>query len=299
MKNLDDTYTQKLVRKFTDQAMKTKYLSKKEEYDLLLSFKKKHDTKALSKLIHSYQRLVISIAYKLKGYNYSVVELIQEGNIGIVIAAKRFDTKKNVRFSTYASWWIMSYIYSYIFNNCSIVKMPSGYRKIFFNLKKIQRKLENVSNNYSKISLDKKTAEIFGVKQLDIENINNTITKRVFSLDHPYTEDVDLIPIEFLIDKHRTPAETLLDNDLKKIVNESLNLLTKREKSIIKSRYFLNQTLSVIGDKLKISKERVRQIQSKALLKLRKKINLNYGKQFFQYESKTNNKNISFFNYNE
>ena len=131
MKYLDNTCTQRIY-KFAGKAMKAKYLSKKEEYDLLLTWKKKHDIKALSKLIYSYQRLVISIAFKLKGYNYSVEELIQEGNIGIMIAAKKFDTKKNVRFSTYASWWIKSYIYLYIFNNCSIVKMPSGYKKIFF-----------------------------------------------------------------------------------------------------------------------------------------------------------------------
>jgi len=298
MKYLDNTCTQRIY-KFAGKAMKAKYLSKKEEYDLLLTWKKKHDIKALSKLIYSYQRLVISIAFKLKGYNYSVEELIQEGNIGIMIAAKKFDTKKNVRFSTYASWWIKSYIYLYIFNNCSIVKMPSGYKKIFFNLKKVQRKIENVSNNYSGISLEKKTAEIFGVESSDIENINNTITKGVFSLDHSYNEDVGFIPIEFLVDKHQTPAEALLDSDFKKIVNKSMNLLTERERFIIKSRYFMDKTLEDIGYKLKISKERVRQIQSSALLKLQKKISLNYGKQFFQYESKTNKKNISFFNYNE
>ena len=78
-----------------------------------------------------------------------------------------------------------------------------------------------------------------------------------------------------------------------------MNLLTERERFIIKSRYFMDKTLEDIGYKLKISKERGRQIQSSALLKLRKKISLNYGKQFFQYESKTNKKNISFFNYNE
>ena len=298
MKYLDNTCTERIY-KFAGKAMKAKYLSKKEEYDLLLTWKKKHDIKALSKLIYSYQRLVISIAFKLKGYNYSVEELIQEGNIGIMTAAKKFDTKKNVRFSTYASWWIKSYIYSYIFNNCSIVKMPSGYKKIFFNLKKVQRKIENVSNNYSGISLEKKTAEIFGVESSDIENINNTITKGVFSLDHSYNEDVGFIPIEFLVDKHQTPAEALLDSDFKKIVNKSMNLLTERERFIIKSRYFMDKTLEDIGYKLKISKERVRQIQSSALLKLQKKISLNYGKQFFQYESKTNKKNISFFNYNE
>ena len=298
MKYLDNTCTQRIY-KFAGKAMKAKYLSKKEEYDLLLAFKKKNDKKALSKLIDSYQRLVISIAFKLKGYNYSVEELIQEGNIGIMTAAKKFDTKKNVRFSTYASWWIKSYIYSYIFNNCSIVKMPSGYKKIFFNLKKVQRKLKNVSNNYSGISLEKKTAEIFGVESSDIENINNTITKGVFSLDHSYNEDVGFVPIDFLVDKHQTPAEALLDSDFKQIVNKSMNLLTERERSIIKSRYFMDKTLEDIGYKLKISKERVRQIQSSALLKLQKKISLNYGKQFFQYESKTNKKNISFFNYNE
>ena len=295
MKYLDNTCTQRIY-KFADKAMKAKYLSKKEEYDLLLTWKKKHDIKALSKLIYSYQRLVISIAFKLKGYNYSVEELIQEGNIGIMTAAKKFDTKKDVRFSTYASWWIKSYIYLYIFNNCSIVKMPSGYKKIFFNLRKVQRKLENVSNNYSGISLEKKTAEIFGVESSDIENINNTITKGVFSLDHSYNEDVGFVPIEFLVDKHQTPAEALLDSDFKKIVNKSMNLLTERERFIIKSRYFMDKTLEDIGYKLKISKERVRQIQSSALLKLQKKISLNYGKQFFQYESKINNKNISFFN---
>ena len=298
MKYLDNTNIQRTL-KFADIAMKKKYLSKKEEYDLLLAFQKKNDKKALSKLIDSYQRLVISIAFKLKGYNYSVEELIQEGNIGIMTAAKKFDTKKNVRFSTYASWWIKSYIYLYIFNNCSIVKMPSGYKKIFFNLKKVQRKIENVSNNYSGISFEKKTAEIFGVESSDIENINNTITKGVFSLDHSYNEDVGFIPIEFLVDKHQTPAEALLDSDFKKIVNKSMNLLTERERFIIKSRYFMDKTLEDIGYKLKISKERVRQIQSSALLKLQKKISLNYGKQFFQYESKTNKKNISFFNYNE
>ena len=295
MKYLDNTNIQRTL-KFAGIAMKKKYLSKKEEYDLLLAFKKKNDKKALSKLIDSYQRLVISIAFKLKGYNYSVEELIQEGNIGILIAAKKFDTKKNVRFSTYATWWIRCYIYSYIFNNCSIVKMPSGYKKIFFNLRKVQRKLENVSNNYSGISLEKKTAEIFGVESSDIENINNTITKGVFSLDHSYNEDVGFVPIDFLVDKHQTPAEALLDSDFKQIVNKSMNLLTERERSIIKSRYFMDKTLEDIGYKLKISKERVRQIESRALLKLRKKINLNYGKQFFQYESKINNKNISFFN---
>ena len=90
MKYLDNSYTQRIY-KFAGKAMKAKYLSKKEEYDLLLTWKKKHDIKALSKLIHSYQRLVISIAFKLKGYNYSVEELILEGNIGIMTAAKKFD----------------------------------------------------------------------------------------------------------------------------------------------------------------------------------------------------------------
>ena len=144
MAYIDDPQTQKANLSYIKTAMNAPLLEKEHELDLARRWLEKGDEKALHELVSSYTRLVVSIASKFRNYGLPVGDLIQEGNIGLMQAAQRFEPDRELRFSTYASWWIRSAIQDYVLRNWSIVRTgtTAAQKSLFFNLRRLRAKIE-------------------------------------------------------------------------------------------------------------------------------------------------------------
>ena len=283
MSHIDDTLTQRDNLKFVAKAMKAPLLSVKDEKKITNLWSKRKDLKALHTLINSYEKLVISCAIKFRKFGLPFGDLLQEGNIGILKAAYKFDTSINVRFSTYARWWIKSSMQEFVLRNWSIVRIgsTSSQKLLFFQLSRIKTKIENSSleNNNNTKCLTHEIAKDMNVKVSEVEKISERVLKRDMLLDHSLSnKDDDRTPMDFLNDTSMCPDEISLkldiENNRKKILKNSLVVLNDKEKHIILKRH-LNQfplTLEAIGKELHISKERVRQLESRAFIKLKKRI---------------------------
>ena len=282
MAHIDDTLTQKANRKFVSNAMKQPLLSLKNEKKITKLWSKKKDVKSLHILINSYEKLVISNAIKFRKFGLPFADLLQEGNVGILKAAYKFDTNINVRFSTYARWWIKSSIQEFVLKNWSIVKIGStpAQKFLFFQLSRLKNKIQNSSfenNNLQPIT--DKIAEDMKIKVSEVEKISERVLKKDLLLDHSLnnTED-NRTPMDFLNDTSLNPDEITINNDIsgnrKRVLKKSLEALNDKEKHIILKRHLnhTSLTLEAVGKSLSISKERVRQLESRAFLKLKKRI---------------------------
>ena len=282
MSHTDDTLTQKDNLKFVSNAMKQPLLSLENEKEITKLWSKKKDVKSLHILINSYEKLVITNAIKFRKFGLPFADLLQEGNVGILKAAYKFDTNINVRFSTYARWWIKSSIQEFVLKNWSIVKIGStpAQKFLFFQLSRLKNKIQNSSfENNNLQSITDKIAEDMKIKVSEVEKISERVLKKDLLLDHSLnnTED-NRTPMDFLNDTSLNPAEITLNNDIysnrKRVLKKSLEALNNKEKHIILKRH-LNHTpltLESVGKDLSISKERVRQLESRAFLKLKKRI---------------------------
>ena len=282
MVHLDDTLTQKANLKFVSKAMKQPLLSLENEKKITKLWSKKKDLKSLHILINSYEKLVVSNAIKFRNFGLPFGDLLQEGNIGILKAAYKFDININVRFSTYARWWIKSSIQEFVLKNWSIVRIGSttAQKLLFFQLSRVKNKIQNSSlENNSSQPISSEIAKEMKIKISEVEKLSERILKKDLLLDHSLDNtDDNRTPMDFLNDTSLNPAEISLKNDIhfnrKKVLKKSLEALNDKEKHIILKRH-LNQaplTLESIGKKLSISKERVRQLESRAFLKLKKRI---------------------------
>tara|TARA_B100001123_G_scaffold434987_1_gene562588 strand:- start:619 stop:1497 length:879 start_codon:yes stop_codon:yes gene_type:complete len=282
MSHIDDILTQKANLKFVSKAMKQPLLTLKKEKELTKLWSKRKDVKSLHILINSYEKLVVSNAIKFRKFGLPFGDLLQEGNIGILKAAYKFDTNIDVRFSTYARWWIKSSIQEFVLKNWSIVRIGSTttQKLLFFQLSRLKNKIENSSyeNNGSE-TISEKIAKDLRIKISDVEKISERVIKKDLLLDHAFNnEDDNRTPLDFLNDNSLNPYEITLKNDTninrKKVIAKSLKALNDKEKHIILRRH-LNSTpltLESIGKELKISKERVRQLEGRAFIKLKKRI---------------------------
>ena len=282
MSHIDDTLTQKANRKFISNAMKQPLLSLKNEKKITKLWSKKKDVKSLHILINSYEKLVISIAIKFKKFGLPFGDLLQEGNVGILKAAYKFDTNINVRFSTYARWWIKSSIQEFVLKNWSIVRIGSTttQKTLFFQLSRLKNKIQNsfLENNDPQ-SITYEIAKDMKIKVSEVEKLSERIFKKDLLLDHSLnnTED-NRTPIDFLNDTSLKPDEITINKDIsgnrKRVLKKSLEALNDKEKHIILKRHLNHAplTLESIGKNLNISKERVRQLESRAFLKLKKRI---------------------------
>ena len=282
MAYIDDTLTQKDNLRFVSKAMKQPLLSLENEKKITSLWSKKKDIKSLHTLINSYEKLVISNAIKFRKFGLPFGDLLQEGNIGILKAAYKFDINVNVRFSTYARWWIKSSIQEFVLRNWSIVRIgsTSTQKLLFFQLSRLKNKIENASlenNNFQPITYQ--IAKDMKIKVSEVEKISERILKKDLLLDHSLNNtDDNRTPMDFLNDTSSNPDEITLNNDIhchrKKILKKSLKALNDKEKHIILKRH-LNHTpltLESVGKNLNISKERVRQLESRAFFKLKKRI---------------------------
>ena len=283
MLHIDDTLTQRANIKFVSKAMKQPLLSLKDEKKVTKLWSEGKDVKSLHVLINSYEKLVISNAIKFRKFGLPFGDLLQEGNVGILKAAYKFDIKMDVRFSTYARWWIRSSMQEFVLKNWAIVRIGSTaiQKFLFFQLSKLKTKIQNSSlENNSLEPITHKIAKDLKIKVSEVEKIFERLIKKDLLLDHSLNNnnDDDRTPMDFLNDTSLNPDEITLNNDIhgnrKRVIKKSLHALNDKEKHIILKRHLHHTpgTLEAIGKDLNISKERVRQLESRAFLKLKKRI---------------------------
>ena len=257
-----------------------KILEKNEEFFLINDWRDNKNPKSLQKILDSYLRLAVSYARKYSSYGLSIDDLIHEGVLGIMHALDKFDTSKDFRLSTYASWWIRASIQDYILKNWSVVRTGStaSQKALFFNLKKIKQQINDISRDYMGQDEIDKVSNMLKVKSFEVQNMESRLTGGDLHLNQKVDSESENDLMSLLPDDRKNPEEvieSIKDSNVKKdYINSAIETLNEREKTIIKLRKFQEKsiTLDELGKKLKISKERVRQIETKALEKLKKTI---------------------------
>ena len=253
-------------------------LTQEEEFDLAVRYHQQNDIEAAHKLITSNLRFVVKVAFEYKAYGIKLPDLIQEGNIGLMMAVKKFDPYRGYRFISYAIWWIRAYIQNFIIKTWSLVKIGTtqAQKKLFFNIGKVRKALESNEKNEKKYEL---LANNLNVTKEDIIEMEQRMSSRDFSLDAPFDEDHELAHIDLLQEESPDQEETAIQAQEKEIrereVINAMKHLNEKEVYVIKNRIMADTplTLQEIGDYLKLSRERVRQIEGEALKKLKKEIN--------------------------
>jgi RNA polymerase sigma-32 factor len=250
-------------------------LKQEEEFELAVRYRKHNDIEAAHKLITSNLRFVVKVAFEYKSYGVKLQDLIQEGNIGLMMAVKKFDPHKGYRFISYAIWWIRAYIQNFIMKTWSLVKIGTtqAQKKLFYKIGKVRKALESNGENEKKYEL---LARDLDVAKADIIEMEQRMSSRDLSLDAPFDEGQELTHLELLKEESPNQEEALAQEEEKKIrereVQNAMKRLNEKEVYVIKSRIMAEEplTLQQIGDHLKLSRERVRQIESEALKKLKR-----------------------------
>ncbi|MCA1300195.1 RNA polymerase factor sigma-32 [Stappia indica] len=266
-------------RQLVRAAMNAPYLSREEEHELALKWRYEDDQAALDRLSLAHMRLVIAVAAKYRNFGLSMADLIQEGHIGLLEAASRFEPEREVRFSTYATWWIRASIQDYILRNWSIVRggTSSTQKALFFNLRRLRAKLTSGTTQITETELVAKIADVMGVKAADVATMSARLSGPDTSLNVPVMESdgSGADRQDFLVSEEPLPEETVgavIDTERRaRWLESALGVLSERELRIVRERRLTEDgaTLEALGQKLGISKERVRQIESRALEKLR------------------------------
>jgi RNA polymerase sigma-32 factor len=250
-------------------------LTQEEEFKLAVRYSKYKDIEAAQKLITSNLRFVVKVAFEYKSYGVKLLDLIQEGNIGLMMAVKKFDPYKGYRFISYAIWWIRAYIQNFIIKTWSLVKIGTtqAQKKLFYKIGKVRKALESdgaVEKKYELLAKD------LDVTKEDIIEMEQRMSSRDLSLDTPFDEGQELTHLELLKEDSPNQEEAISIEEEKRIrereVQKAMKHLNEKEVFVIKNRIMADEplTLQQIGDHLKLSRERVRQIESEALKKLKK-----------------------------
>jgi RNA polymerase sigma-32 factor len=266
-------------RSMIQAAMRAPYLERGEEHDLAVRWKEEHDQEALHRITTAHMRLVISMASKFRHFGLSMSDLIQEGHVGLLEAAARFEPERDVRFSTYATWWIRASIQDYILRNWSIVRggTSSAQKALFFNLRRLRARLAQGSETLSSAEVYREIAAALGVPVADVAMMDSRLSGPDASLNAPLADEGGNTSDrqDFLVSDAPLPDEVVGETiDLERRsgwLNTALGALNERELRIIRERRLREEgaTLEALGERLGISKERVRQIENRALEKLR------------------------------
>ena len=263
---------------YLTQIKKFPMLSAEEEYLLAKNWKDNGDLKSAQKLVTSHLRLVAKIAMGYRGYGLPVSELVSEGNIGLMKAVKKFDQERGFRLATYAMWWIKASIQEYILRSWSLVKMgtTTAQKKLFFNLKKIKNQLSATSTGDLKPEHVNEISKRLNVKKEEVISMNRRMSGKEKSLNDPIkdgdgTEWQDWLTDDSL-DQELKFSQNQELNERKKLMNQSIGILNQREKEILSARRLSenSSTLEDLSKKYKVSRERIRQIETKAFEKLQK-----------------------------
>jgi RNA polymerase sigma-32 factor len=266
--------------RFIRKAMQLPLLEREFEVELARKWRDNNDHKAMHELVMAYARLVVSAASKYKHYGLANADLIQEGNIGLMQAAGRFDPEKGFRFSTYAAWWIRASIQDHILRNWSIVRTgtTAAHKSLFFKLRRLRAQIGEADGGALTDEGRQKIADTIGVTVKDVIVMEQRLSGGDQSLNALLTADAETEAIDFVVDSRPTPEQvTIAGHDkrvMSKWLNAALNELSTRERFIILKRRLKEEgtTLEELGNMLGVSKERVRQIEHRALIKLKQSL---------------------------
>ncbi|GLS45336.1 RNA polymerase sigma-32 factor [Methylobacterium brachythecii] len=260
--------------------MEAPFLARDEERGLAVSWKDKGDERALHRLISAHMRLVIALAGRFRHYGLPMADLVQEGHVGLMEAAARFEPEREVRFSTYATWWIRASIQDYILRNWSIVRggTSSAQKALFFNLRRLRARLMQSTEEQVGSEIHSRIATAIGVSTQDVALMDARLSGPDMSLNAPVGEESEASSerMDFLVDGAALPDETVtatVDGERRlNWLKQALTVLSERELRILRERRLAEDqaTLEALGHRLGISKERVRQIENRALEKLRR-----------------------------
>ncbi|MBW7911700.1 MAG: RNA polymerase factor sigma-32 [Alphaproteobacteria bacterium] len=274
----DDPTTQQANLRYIRAAMDEPLLEKEHELSLARRWKEQRDEKALHELVRSYTRLVVAIASKFKNYGLPIGDLIQEGNIGLMEAAARFEPDLENRFSTYATWWVKAQIQDYVLRNWSIVRTgtTASQKSLFFNLRRLRAKIDGQSaRDYLDSDAVAYIAKELGVQPKEVLEMESRMNGGDQSLNNTVGENGDVEWQDFLADQAPNPEDVVIgmrDNATRsQWLGEALGELSPRERTIIEERRMNDDvvTLEDLGKQLGISKERVRQLEQRAMDKLK------------------------------
>ena len=265
---------------YLQEIKKFPILSAEEEYMLAKRYKEHGDADAAHKLVTSHLRLVAKIAMGYRGYSLPVTDLISEGNVGIMQAVKKFDPEKGFRLATYAMWWIRAQIQEYVLHNWSLVKIgtTAAQKKLFFNLRKLKNQLVSMESGNLSPENVREIASRLDVKETEVINMDNRLYTGDQSLNVQLGEEANTEWQDMLVDDKDTQDKAFEKKDeflyRKKMFKKAFAILNDREKEIITLRKLSENPLKLedLSIKYKISRERVRQIEEKALEKLKKEI---------------------------
>ena len=265
---------------YLTQIKKFPMLSPEEEYMLAKRWKKRGDLKSAQKLITSHLRLVAKIAMGYRGYGLPVNEMISEGNIGLMQAVKKFEPEKGFKLATYAIWWIKASIQEYILRSWSLVKIgtTSAQKKLFFNLKKIKNQLSINNNSDLKKEHIEEISKRLNVKKEEVVSMNRRLSGKEKSLNDPVKDESGSQWQDWLVDNNIDQELALSKKQeftqRKNLMNDAMNILNDRERKILIARKLSDEssTLEDLSKKYKVSRERIRQIETKAFEKLQKAI---------------------------
>ena len=260
------------------QIKKFPMLDAEEEYMLAKNWRENGNLKSAHKLVTSHLRLVAKIAMGYRGYGLPVNELISEGNLGLMQAVKKFDPDKGFRLATYAMWWIKAAIQEYVLRSWSLVKMgtTTAQKKLFFNLRKIKNQIAPHQDGDLREDQVKEISKRLSVDSGEVVNMNRRMMSQEKSLNDPIKDGEQGEWQDWLVDdaldQELIVSQQQEYNDKKELLKNSMKVLNEREKEIIVARRLSEnpKTLEELSKKYKISRERIRQIETKAFEKLQK-----------------------------
>ena len=265
--------------RFVSAAMRAEMLSHEDESKLAGAWRDQGDQKSLHRLTNAYMRLVVAVARRHKGYGLPEADLIQEGAIGLMQAANRFEPERGFRFSTYAAWWIRASIQDYILRNWSIVRLGStaAQKNLFFKLRSLRAALGDLNGGAPGPEATTEIATRLRVKESEVESMAVRLARADPSLNAPVSSGDDNTTAlqDILVDEAPLPdrvAMTAHDDPVRrKVLAEALDMLNPRQRMIVLRRRAAEDpvTLESLGTELGITKERVRQIENAALEKMR------------------------------
>ena len=248
-------------------------LTPAEERELASRWRHGRDHEAASRLVTANLRFVVKIAFEYRTYGLRLLDLIQEGNLGLLVAVDRFDPERGVRLTTYAVWWIRAYIQEYIRRQWSLVRFGTtrAEQRCFYRLRRERQRLERGGGRADPDRL----ASALGIRREELETIESRITRRDLSLDDPAYVDTDETKGDRLADDRPGPESSVAEQELwdeaKRRIQQALRELDPRERAIVARRYLSAKpaTLKELGVVFGISRERVRQLEARAKAKLR------------------------------
>lgn len=274
-----------ILQMYLKDIGKIKLLNTKEEKALGKQIKEGQPTQsdiAKRKLVQANLRLVVSIAKKYIGQGVLFMDLVQEGSLGLIKAAEKFDYSKNFKFSTYATWWIKQTIIRAISNHSRTIRIPVHMTD---KIRKYKKTYTSLTFELGREPTDEEIAKQLGLSIKQLASIKKSIIKEPISLETPVTEDLNIG--DYIEDtSYRSPEVQTKNNVLKGSIADLLSTLPEREKKIVCYRFGINgetpRTLEQLGEIMSYSKERIRQLEDSALTKIRQKKELQHFRDFIE-----------------